>query len=155
MLVQTPLYVFRMNKPRPFKVLRNQPVKAWVSPLTLAAFVFSVLVYCMCGPFCSTATADQEVVETASGCCSTHAPAPVEDSGCCKHEPGQTHCEEDIAETALLVSDNHIQIDSPDGVLYVIELVEPEASQVEYLETELRITAHSPPAYLQFQSFLI
>lgn len=144
-----------MKQARAFKVLRNHPVKAWVSPLTLAAFVFSVLVYCMCGPFCATASADQTVVEVVSGCCSTHAPAPVEDSGCCKHEPGQTHCEEDTAENALQVSDNHIQIDAPETVLYVVELFEPESIQVEYFESELQITAHSPPTYLQFQSFLI
>lgn len=137
-----------------FKRLRSRPFRAVVSPFILASFLLSVLIYCMCGPFCGTAGSDQQIVAMEKGCCSSHAPQP-ETSGCCNHAPGQTHCEDDVSDRALQLSDSEIPIYAPTAVVYFGELFLPQQNPGVHNTVRPLFSASGPPTYLRFQSFLI
>ena len=149
-----------MNKARPFKFLRTRSLRAWISPVALSAFLFSVLISCMCGPFCGSAEAVEpadEPVMVATGCCAAHPPVQetAPNSSCCKHEPGETHCEDDLSESALQLSDSTISIAVP--AAQILELILPEAADltIRYGRAAVSAAVHIRPAYIQFQSFLL
>lgn len=141
-----------MNKARSFRFLRKASVRQGFAALMSVSFLFTVLISCMCGPFCGSAAADT----AASGCCSGHVPVPPEPAtdGCCSHEPGETHCVENIAEDALQLPDSSIPIAVPASV--ILEIILPKAADLPVRFKRAAAAAAVPiaPAYIQFQSFL-
>lgn len=148
-----------MKSARPFKLLRNRSAQAWISPLVLGAFLFSVLVYCMCGPFCATAMTERadETVVVAGGCCSSHTPVQDMPSkpGCCNHGADQSQCDDDLSGDALQLSDSSVSFSIPSAE--IIEIILPELSDftVRYERTVDSAAIPITPIYIVYQSFLI
>lgn len=140
-----------MNKARPFQLLRKSSFRQGFSSLMSAAFLLSILVYCMCGPFCGRAAAEHE----SAGCCSSHAPVQAASSGCCGDEPGETRCSDDLAEDALQLSDSSIPIAAPSAVILAIILPETAGFSAQYERAVSAAPVPIAPAYIEFQSFLI
>lgn len=144
-----------MNRARSFSAFKSRRQKLAVSSLVLGAFLFTVLINCMCGPFCgeSTAVEGGAVQMVQSGCCSSHAPAP--EHNCCKHKAGETHCDEDIAENALELSNPAVQAAVPATVIVEIVFFDPLKIAAFHRPVVCNHKVHAPPNYIQFQSFLI
>ncbi|MDZ8119267.1 hypothetical protein [Pontiella agarivorans] len=143
-----------MNKARPFSAMKSRRQKLAVSSLVLGAFLFTVLINCMCGPYCAqTAAEDGLAKPVQNGCCSTHAPAS--EHSCCKHKAGETHCDEDIAEHALELSNPSVPVAVPATAIVEMVFFEPFKNAVFHVPVVCRYKEHAPPNYIQFQSFLI
>ncbi|WP_372797783.1 hypothetical protein [Pontiella sp.] len=129
----------------------------WLSPVVLGGFLLSVLIHCMCGPFCGTTGFSEHIPAVQSSCCSSHAPVPTAPvtPGCCKPGQGAAQCEDAVLEKALQVSDSSVPLAVPAAV--VIDIILPKAADlpVRRDRAALSMAARRPPAYMQFQSYLI
>ncbi|MDF7799674.1 hypothetical protein P4C99_09360 [Pontiellaceae bacterium B1224] len=139
-----------MKKLPAIRILRSRALTAWVSPFVSVGLILSFIFCCMCGPFCGSISA--KIDQPESSCCAAHAAQP---SSCCSTEPGESCCDEDVAEYVLLDSIPDIQLAVPAVVLFIADRFETEPDAVHCLLSEISFTEHSPPPYLRFQSFLI
>ncbi|QBG46027.1 hypothetical protein EGM51_00840 [Verrucomicrobia bacterium S94] len=136
------------------RTLRSRRKRPAISLLVVGAFLFTVLINCMCGPYCAQAALEDGLAKPVqSGCCSSHAPAP--EHSCCKHKAGETHCDEDIAENALELPNSSVQVAVPAAAIVEIVLFEPLESVAFHVPDICSYIVHAPPNYIQFQSFLI
>ena len=143
-----------MSKADPLDTLRIRPFGMRISLFTQTAFIISLFLTCLCGPYCGASSGAMPSLDASevSACCSS---CPVENENV-NEEPACDCC---VMEQSNFVHELATYESHAFRTAHVERIIEwlmlPAQTDTHLLPVRIADTHNGPPPYLRFEMLLI